>query len=39
MAKKGYYGNECFCLAWDHIEVRLTNLFITTVLQLVGKVY
>ena len=30
MVKKGYYGNECFGLAWDRIEVRQMNLFIAT---------
>ena len=29
MVKKRYYGNECFGLAWDRIEVRQMNLFIT----------
>ena len=30
MVKKGYYGYEGFGLAWDRMEVRQTNLFITT---------
>ena len=30
MVKKGYYGNECFGLARDCIEVRQMNPFITT---------
>ena len=30
MVKKRCHGNEGFGLAWDRIEVRQTNLFITT---------
>ena len=30
MVKKGYYENEGFGLAWDRIEVRQMNPFITT---------
>ena len=30
MGKNGYYGNEYFGLAWDRIEVRQMNPFITT---------
>ena len=34
MVKKGYYGKECFGLEWVRIEVRQTNLFITTLVYL-----
>ena len=34
MVKKGYHGNDCFGLAWDRIEVRQTNLFITTLVHM-----
>ena len=30
MVKEGYYGNECFGLARDRIEVRQMNPFPTT---------
>ena len=30
MVKNGYYRNEGFGLAWDHIEVCQTGPFITT---------
>ena len=28
--RKRYYGNECFCFAWDRIKVRQNCLFYTT---------
>ena len=30
MVKKGYYGNEASGLAWDHVKVPQTTLYITT---------
>ena len=33
MVKKGHYGNEDLCLAWDRMEVRQVALFTTTKVQ------